>query len=57
MALSATAEAAAPPYIAELSADVLDAIDDGFCAIDRDWRIVHINRRACALCGIARSRS
>ena len=31
--------------------EILDRIQDGFCAVDREWRIVYANRAACDICG------
>ncbi len=30
--------------------EVLEGIADAFCAVDADWRLVHVNRPAAALC-------
>src|SRR6516162_7544824 len=32
--------------------EILETIGDGFCAIDGEWNIVHVNLRACEMWGI-----
>jgi PAS domain S-box-containing protein len=40
--------------VERLAPEILDRIQDGFYAIDRHWRVVCANRRACEMCGKAR---
>ena len=44
---------AAMTDVGAVSVETLDRIQDGFCAVDRDWRIVYANRAACEICGIS----
>ncbi|MGO8915674.1 MAG: PAS domain S-box protein [Stellaceae bacterium] len=39
--------------VAALAIAALDGSADAFCAVDRDWRLVHVNRRAGELWGAA----
>jgi PAS domain S-box-containing protein len=39
------------PSFTGAAAGVLDTIGDGFCAIDGEWHIVHVNQRACEMWG------
>src|ERR1700746_1273149 len=36
--------------------EILETIGDGFCAIDSEWNIVHVNLRACEMWGLAKDR-
>ncbi|HEX5454456.1 MAG TPA: PAS domain-containing protein [Stellaceae bacterium] len=42
------------PDLSGLATDLLDHIRDAVCVIDREWRMVYANRRACELCGSGR---
>ena len=48
MTLLTDAEAAMPD-LGRLATDLLDHIRDGVCVVDREWRLVYANRRACEL--------
>jgi PAS domain S-box-containing protein len=34
-----------------LTRDILETIGDGFCALDREWKFVYVNLRACEMWG------
>jgi len=36
---------------AGLAADILNIVDDAFFVLDREWRLVHVNRSLCELVG------
>lgn len=42
------------PEIRHFASDVLDRIQDGFYVVDRNWRLVYVNRRACEMWGTTR---
>lgn len=54
MALPADAAIAGMLDLGDLALEILDRIQDGFYAIDRDWQFVYANRAACEMWGIPR---
>src|SRR6185437_12487962 len=60
MALSSDAESPRGPGrhaadgLGGLAAALLEAVDDGLYVVDREWRFVYANPRACAMWGAAR---
>ena len=37
-----------------IACDIVETIGDGFCALDREWKFVYVNLRACKMWGSAR---
>ena len=35
-----------------IARDILETIGDGFCAIDREWKLVYVNQPACEMWGL-----
>jgi PAS domain S-box-containing protein len=35
-----------------IARDILETIGDGFCAVDREWKLVYVNQSACEMWGL-----
>jgi PAS domain-containing protein len=44
------------PRFIGIARDILETIGDGFCAIDREWKLVYVNQPTCEMWGLRSER-